>query len=600
MLDLDQYLADNPDDFVIDGEEDLAECVAPRLEISGNCTYAVGVFFTVTNSGGPIPEDGIAYTWTSTSGAQGQGTLDFTDNVAGLNLDGEFGEVTLDLGQYGSTTTSGAECLPEVEATRFEIAGACEYGVGTTFVATSVGGPLPGDVGYRWTSTSGASGEGTLAFVEGVAMVELPGEYGEVTFDLGQYGSLTTDSSACEPETVTPPCGVTMEDKFGFPIINMNPALCNPDQMQPFDWTPITVGAGTCPDFIVYHNLDMATRDLEIFRLGNPPSPPVSDNLSQGIGERIYDTAPSLSPDGEWITFASARDGNWEIYIAPTTGDANLIQRVTYNNEAIDIDPVWSPVSNDPRIIYESTIPGGQFDLYLFDASTGEHRRLTDNPGNDINAFWSPDGSKVVFQSDRDGLWQIYELDIATGVEKKLSDGSGDDHDPQYSFDGEQIVFRSYRDGDTSVLYLMDADGANPEAISDPAGNATHQAWYVDDSIIAYQSDLDGDQDIYIYELETGKTRLVTDNDIDDYAPTWWCDAPIVIFTSDVDVNDQTPFDVNIFQTPALPIDADPIDVKEEATQLTFDQDPDNYPENAPPEENASRQGSLPSPAKHQ
>ena len=60
-------------------------------------------------------------------------------------------------------------------------------------------------------------------------------------------------------------------------IINMNPALCNPDQMQPFDWTPITVGAGTCPDFIVYHNLDMATRDR--LRSGHGNALLVSDSI---------------------------------------------------------------------------------------------------------------------------------------------------------------------------------------------------------------------------------------------------------------------------------------------------------------------------------
>jgi hypothetical protein len=96
-----------------------------------------------------------------------------------------------------------------------------------------------------------------------------------------------------------------------------------------------------------------------------------------------------------------------------------------------------------------------------------------------------------------------------------------------------------------------------------------------------------------VFEVETGETRLVTDNDIPDYAPTWWCQSPVLIFTSDITG------DSNIFDTPALPMDADPIDVLREASQLTTDEESDQFPENTPSEENASRQRSLPSPAKN-
>jgi Tol biopolymer transport system component len=175
----------------------------------------------------------------------------------------------------------------------------------------------------------------------------------------------------------------------------------------------------------------------------------------------------------------------------------------------------------------------------------------------------------------------------------RLSDGSGNDHDPQYAHDSSMIAFRSYRD-DTgkSVLYVMNADGSNPHAISDVNGNASHHSFYIDDSIIAYQSDLDDDNDIYVYEFDSEKTRQVTGFDdpelgndgIPEYAPTWWCNAPIVVFTSDVTE------DPNIFDTPAIPIEAPAIEVEKEGVQLTFHEAPDFYPQNTPTEENASRQ----------
>jgi len=154
-------------------------------------------------------------------------------------------------------------------------------------------------------------------------------------------------------------------------------------------------------------------------------------------------------------------------------------------------------------------------------------------------------------------------------------------------------VFRSYRDGDNSVIYYMNADGTDVTRVSDPAGNALNQSWSPQDQLIAYQSNLDVDNDIYVYEVETGITRLMTDNTIEDYAPTWVCDSTMIVFTSDVTG------DANLFESPALPIDAPAIIVEQEASQLTFVPESDQYPLDAPSEENASRQDSLPSPVKN-
>ena len=145
----------------------------------------------------------------------------------------------------------------------------------------------------------------------------------------------------------------------------------------------------------------------------------------------------------------------------------------------------------------------------------------------------------------------------------------------------------------TGVIYTMSVDGSNVQRISDPAGNASLQVWSPDNALIAYQSDLDGDLDIYVYELAAGITRLVTDNDIADYAPTWVCDMSILVFTSDITG------DSNLFSTPALPMDTPAIKVDTEAEQLTDEPDAGQYPQNSPDEEDASRQNSLPSPAKN-
>jgi Tol biopolymer transport system component len=232
----------------------------------------------------------------------------------------------------------------------------------------------------------------------------------------------------------------------------------------------------------------------------------------------------------------------------------------------------------------------------VVDVTTGAETQLTTETSNEIHPFWHPDSNKLVYQSDRDGIWQIYELDLTTSpyTETLLSDGAGDDHDPAYSNDGEQIAFRSYRDGENSVVYVMDADGSNLLQISDPAGDALNQVFSPDDSLVAYESDLDGDKDIYVYEFETEQTRLLTDNTTEDVAPTWYCESTTIVWTSNATEDKDVGADNNIFSVNSLPIDAPPIDVKAEASQLTSDPAVDQYPQDVPAIENASRAGQVP------
>jgi TolB protein len=293
--------------------------------------------------------------------------------------------------------------------------------------------------------------------------------------------------------------------------------------------------------------------------------------------------------------------------VARVTGDDT--RRITFNEFAMDLDPVWSP--NGLKLAYETTTDNGDWEVRVFDMLTGENTIVTNNPANDINPSWSPDGSKLLIQSDREGgLWQIYEIDLANGnAVTRLSDGMSDDHDPMYSNDGSKIVFRSYRDdprpdGDRSrqsAVYVMDSDGTGVIRVSEIGGNATNHVFSPDDTLIAYQSNIvNGINDIYVFEIATGITRLLTNNvgdpyqDIQDTAPTWYCESTMLVFTSSIDATDENPNNTNVFMVNALPINAPPINADVDATRLTDDLNIDRDAQNSPSEENASRYGQVP------
>jgi Tol biopolymer transport system component len=72
--------------------------------------------------------------------------------------------------------------------------------------------------------------------------------------------------------------------------------------------------------------------------------------------------------------------------------------------------------------------------------------RLTNNVSNEFRPIWSPDGTKVAFESDRDGF-DIYSMDSDGTSQTRLTNDPDLDVEPTWSPDGAKIAFTSYREG---------------------------------------------------------------------------------------------------------------------------------------------------------
>ena len=72
---------------------------------------------------------------------------------------------------------------------------------------------------------------------------------------------------------------------------------------------------------------------------------------------------------------------------------------------------------------------------------------------------FGPDGDKLIMSLAQDGLTDIYEMDMRTQSINQLTKSASIDTSPSYSPDGKRIVFNSDRGCPTALL--MDADGSN-------------------------------------------------------------------------------------------------------------------------------------------
>ena len=147
--------------------------------------------------------------------------------------------------------------------------------------------------------------------------------------------------------------------------------------------------------------------------------------------------------------------------------DGGNLQNLT-NQPLDDRDPSWSP---DGKQIVFSTRRVGHVvtkfsitnEIYVMDADGGNEQRLTENPRYDWDPVWSPNGKRIAFMSDKKGDLQnfgIYVMDADGGNEQRLTDHQTWDSSPSWSPDSRRIAFVSDRDGNLEI-YVMHADGGN-------------------------------------------------------------------------------------------------------------------------------------------
>ena len=199
--------------------------------------------------------------------------------------------------------------------------------------------------------------------------------------------------------------------------------------------------------------------DQEVWVMNADGSDPrmLSDGDSRG---------PEWSTDGSTIAFY--RDG--ETWLVPPEGGDRV--QITDFEAAPD---AWSP--DGSLLLVESSMdaePGGPHDeasdLWVVSRDGSSVRRLTSAPGRDWAGRWSPDGNRILFNSNRDFDTEIYVVDVTGANLTRLTDSEGIDGAGRWSEDGAQILFLSQRDGEFAV-YVMNADGSDPSALAkgDPA-----------------------------------------------------------------------------------------------------------------------------------
>jgi Tol biopolymer transport system component len=223
------------------------------------------------------------------------------------------------------------------------------------------------------------------------------------------------------------------------------------------------------------------------------------------------------------IAFDSDRDTpfNPEIYVMNADGSSPT--RLT-TNAVFDARPAWSP--DGSKIAFESQ-RDGQNAVWVMYADGSAATRLS--PHSAMEPAWSPDGGKVAFSMDG-GIFVINAN--GTGGTQLTSQPSGTpDGQPAWSPDGTKIAFlRSTNPG--YDIYVMSSDGTGQVDLTpNTAGSLEFQPnWSPEGRRIAFVSDRAGNDNIYSMNADgSGVTPLTTDPARDDQ-PAWSTDGSKIAF----------------------------------------------------------------------
>ena len=262
---------------------------------------------------------------------------------------------------------------------------------------------------------------------------------------------------------------------------------------------------------------------------------------NEGLGaNEADDYEPAWSPDGTRIAFLSTRDhpgdddNSRELYVIDADGRSE--KRLT-ENRAAEYSPTWSP--DGTRIAFLRRLATGEAAVFAIDAEGGGESRITEpRAALEVSLDWSPDGKRLVvtrvFAGAARPSADVYALDADDGDETRLTHAGGADGDAAWSPDGSKLVFVSDRDqngpclfhdcvGHATEIYVMDADGGDGRRLTRTLDLELFPAWSPDGTRIVFARIADEDDDYELFAMNadgTCETQL-TDNAAWDWMPSW-------------------------------------------------------------------------------
>lgn len=254
-------------------------------------------------------------------------------------------------------------------------------------------------------------------------------------------------------------------------------------------------------------------------------SPPVRITRSPGD-----EYEPQWSPDGAMLSYGSGEMGDQNVAVMDLRSG---VETVLTEGLSFVHATTWSPDSRHIAFVTGSATESGFVShVYIVGLEDRSVRQLTHEACIDGSPSWSPDGSSIVFPSDRSGAFNLWVQRVDGTVATMVTDHPADDHGPEWSPDGTAIAFHSRREGSSSIWIYRLEDGRLIRLTGDES-DEQYPDWSPDGRFIAFDSNRSGNQDIWVQPVAGGEAIRVTSDPATDMRPSWSPGGEKIAFSSD-------------------------------------------------------------------
>lgn len=228
--------------------------------------------------------------------------------------------------------------------------------------------------------------------------------------------------------------------------------------------------------------------------------------ISTGVGDL------QVSPDGKWFAFSS------EVYPDCPDDDCNAkraeeMEKSKVKAKIFDRLPyrVWNAWKDGKRNhVFMMPVEGGR----ATDVTPGDYDTPPIDLGGAWSFAWSPDSREIAFERNTDPLIaistnnDIFIVSVPGGTPKRITDNPGNDSQPLYSPDGKYLVYlqmkRAGFEADQKQLILVDRAAGTRKNLTEKFDYSVSEvAWSPDSKYLYFNADDKGNESVFRLAVAT-------------------------------------------------------------------------------------------------